>query len=141
MLEEMIAQARAEMPNECCGLLAAPVRDPATRPDHDAPLVQVEQRYPLGNAAASPVLYESDARSHFEAEKDIRRRGLEVVAVYHSHPTSDPIPSKTDLERNYSEDVINFIISLKGETPVVRGWWLSAEGFLPAEWELIEEPV
>jgi proteasome lid subunit RPN8/RPN11 len=59
-----------------------------------------------------------------------------VLAVYHSHPTSAPIPSRTDLERNYSPDVVNLIISLSGSEPETRAWWLSEADYCPAEWEI-----
>ena len=128
LLADMIAQAQAELPYECCGMLAGRVEGGAGI---------VEARYPLVNAAASPVEYLSDPQSMFEADRARRRDGLEFLAVYHSHPTSEPIPSRTDRERNYSEDVVNFIISLKGGEPEVRGWWLTAEAFREADWEVL----
>lgn len=120
----MIAQAQAEQPHECCGLLAGP-----------SPAV-VTHRYPLINDLASAVEYLSDPKSMFDAVRDMRRHGIDVVAVYHSHPTSAPVPSRTDLERNYSPEVVNFIISLKNAVPEVRGWWLTADSYREAEWEL-----
>jgi proteasome lid subunit RPN8/RPN11 len=127
----MIAQARAELPNECCGLLAGLL-------DADGRLGRAVKRYPLVNAAASPREYLSDPRSMFAAFKDWRQHGLEVLAVYHSHPTAPPVPSRKDLEMNYSPDAINLIISLQGDEPVMRGWWLSADAYAEAQWELME---
>jgi proteasome lid subunit RPN8/RPN11 len=72
----------------------------------------------------------------FTAWRDMRRRGLDVLAVYHSHPTSPSVPSRKDRERNYSEQVVNLIISLQSPEPDVRGWWLTATEWLPAAWEL-----
>jgi len=72
----------------------------------------------------------------FEAVRDMRGLGLEIVAIYHSHPTSAPVPSRTDLERNYSPDVMNFIISLQDGAPQVRGWWLDENSFREADWRL-----
>ena len=97
----------------------------------------VEVRYALMNRLQSPSSRPTDPKSMFAAKRDWEARGLEVVAVYHSHPSSPPLPSKTDLERNYSEQVINFIISLAGPTPEVRGWWLRETDYEPAEWEVI----
>jgi proteasome lid subunit RPN8/RPN11 len=94
--------------------------------------------YPLVNAAASSTEYLSDAQGMFDAVKDMRKRGLEILAVYHSHPTSDPVPSRTDLERNYSPDVIHLIISLRAAEPLVRGWWLTEHDSREAIWERIE---
>ena len=71
----------------------------------------------------------------------MRQADLDIVAVYHSHPTSDPVPSKKDRERNYSEEVINLIVSLKLREVLVRGWWLTEESHREAEWEIIEPPA
>jgi proteasome lid subunit RPN8/RPN11 len=131
---EMIAQARAELPNECCGLLAGRV---------EAGVGRALARYPLVNAAASPVEYLSAPRSMFDAERARRKGGLEFLAVYHSHPTSDPVPSRTDMDpdRNvYKDTVVHLIISLKGGEPAVRAWWLTAEGPREADWEVIGAP-
>jgi proteasome lid subunit RPN8/RPN11 len=67
----------------------------------------------------------------------MRQRGIKELAVYHSHPTSDPIPSKTDSERNYSSEVVNLIISLKNSTPSLRVWWLTADSATEAEYEIV----
>jgi proteasome lid subunit RPN8/RPN11 len=134
----LIAQARAELPNECCGLLAGRIIPEPAGPDSGL-LGRVLQEYPLVNAAASPVEFLSEPRSMFEAIRDIRRLGLEILGIYHSHPTSDPVPSRTDLERNYSADVVNLIISLTTAEPRVRAWWLLDAAFREAEWECVEE--
>src|SRR5262245_30819973 len=98
---DMLAQALSESPNECCGLLAG--REGG-----------VTHRYPLRNALASPVRYESDPRDLLAADKDMRQQGTELLAIYHSHPTSEPVPSRTDLERNfYGSEVVHLIISIK----------------------------
>src|SRR5947209_524487 len=89
----ILAQADAERPLECCGILAGPPADGGCE-------LLVTQHYALVNAAASPTEYESDARSILSAFKDMRRRGWDILAVYHSHPTSPPIPSRKDIERN-----------------------------------------
>jgi [CysO sulfur-carrier protein]-S-L-cysteine hydrolase len=124
VFEAILEQARAELPNECCGLLAGTVEDEVGR---------VVERYALVNELASPVEFVSEDRSHFVADKDMRRKGLDVLAVYHSHPTTAPVPSRKDLARNYSVDVVNLIISLAGPEPVVRGWWLTETDYREAE--------
>lgn len=68
------------------------------------------------------------------AHKTMRATGTEVLAVYHSHPTSDPIPSRRDRERNYSEQIVNLIVGLKGAVPEVRTWWLTADDAGEAEY-------
>jgi proteasome lid subunit RPN8/RPN11 len=124
----MIWHALAERPLECCGLLAGVVRADGVG--------EVRLRYPLINIAASPVEFESEPNSHFSADRDIRRQGWDVLAIYHSHPTSEPIPSRKDLERNNWPQVVSLIVSLTTTPPTVRAWWLSTESYSEAEWTI-----
>jgi proteasome lid subunit RPN8/RPN11 len=128
ILADMIQHALAEAPLECCGLLAGKIEGLS------AEVGKVVHRYPLVNAAASPVEYLSEPRSLFEATRAIRTRNLDLLAVYHSHPTSQPIPSRIDLERNYSSEVVNFIVSLSTTPPTVRAWWLAETEYQEADW-------
>jgi len=125
----MVRHAQSELPNECCGLLAG-VGDGAT--------LRAEKQFALVNEAASPIEYRSEPRSMLQADREMRALKLEIVAVYHSHPTSAPIPSRTDLARNYMPDVVQFIISLKDAEPLMRGWWLLEDRFEEAEWRILE---
>jgi len=125
----MVQHAQTELPNECCGVLAGL---------REGNVLRVLARYLLVNAAASPIEYLSEPSSMFRAEKARRHDSFDLLAIYHSHPTSEPIPSKTDLARNYSPDVLNFIIGLAGPEPLVRGWWLTESEFVEAAWEIVE---
>ncbi len=125
----MVQHARTELPNECCGLLAGV---------HDSDTLIVQAWYPLVNEAASPIEYRSEPRSMFQAVKAMRPAGQDIVAIYHSHPTSAPIPSKTDMERFYSPEVVHFIIGMQGPEPLVRGWWLTDSTFEEASWRIVE---
>jgi proteasome lid subunit RPN8/RPN11 len=129
--EGMLWHALAERPLECCGLLAGIVRSDGVG--------EVRLRYPLLNAAASPVEFESEPRSHLSADRDIRRQGLEVLAIYHSHPTSEPLPSRKDLQRNNWPQTISIIVSLTTTPPTLRAWWLSAEAYREAQWTIREQ--
>ena len=129
--EGMIDHARTDIPNECVGLLAGII---------EGGMGVVRARYPLVNAAASPVEYVSQPESMFAACRSMHEHGLDILAIYHSHPTSAPIPSRADLARSYSPDVVNFIISLRSEPPMLRAWWLNEDGYreLDCYW-LLEE--
>ena len=129
LYDRMLNHAVAELPNECCGLLAGQILEPG-------PIGRVLQVYALVNAKASPTEYESEPRSMFQAVRDIEKMGWEILAVYHSHPTSDPVPSRKDVARNYSPEVMNLIISLKSSSPAVSAWWLSEDGYREAQWEV-----
>ena len=112
-ISEMIEHAHAEQPNECCGLLVGRIVDG----DYFA-----EMRLPLVNALQSPTRFESEPRSMMDAWKQIRASKLEVLAVYHSHPSSPPIPSLTDLANNHWGETVACVIVSGNE---VRGWWLT----------------
>lgn len=129
----MVAQAVDELPNECCGILAGTI-------DPDQGLACVRYRYPLVNALASPTRYLTEDRSLIAAHRAMRQQGADVLAFYHSHPTSDPVPSATDLEQHAESlwadcAVIHFIISLKSSPPRLQAWWLGQTDYCPAEWE------
>ncbi len=127
--EGMLWHARAEQPLECCGFLAGVVREDGVG--------DVRLRYPLLNAAASAVEYDAETRSLFSACKDIRRQGMEVLAIYHSHPRTEPIPSRKDLARNWwGRDVLHIIVSLTNAPPTVRVWRLNVEEYHAAEWTI-----
>jgi [CysO sulfur-carrier protein]-S-L-cysteine hydrolase len=126
--EALLVHALAELPAECCGLLAG-------RLSADGTVGDVTHHYPLVNELNSPTEFLSDPYSMLRADKAIRSEGTDVLAVYHSHPTSDPVPSRKDRERNYSPRVMNLIIGTN-ETPEVRAWWLTETDYCEGEWEV-----
>jgi len=90
-LEEMLAHAESAAPNECCGLLIGS----AARVEHAAR---------ARNLCESPTRFRVDPAAHFGAIKAARAEGATVVGVYHSHPSSAPVPSDRDLaEAAYPE--------------------------------------
>ena len=122
LLDAVIAHARAELPNECCGLLAGSADGRAMR------------HFPIRNDLASPTEYLTNARDLLDAMKASRADGIEVLAIYHSHPASDPIPSKTDLANNtWGENAMHVIVGLAGIQASIRGWWLGETDFQEAE--------
>lgn len=136
LYEEMVAQAREEFPNECCGLLAGRFCEFG---ETGLRVGQVLGRFPLVNAAASPREFLSQPESMFTAIRHISQEGWEILAVYHSHPDSDAIPSARDREMNFGPEVMNLIISLKTPVPVVRGWWIGNGVQREADWRQFEE--
>lgn len=123
--EEMLARAVAARPLECCGLLAGTVANGVG---------EVRAIFPLVNELHSATEFVSEPRGLFMAMKAMRADGVDVLAVYHSHPSSAPVPSRLDRERNYSEAVVNLIVGFPDGEPEVRGWWLSETDAREAEW-------
>ena len=64
----------------------------------------------------------------------MRAAGAEVLAVYHSHPASAPIPSAKDVAGNHwGGSVVHVIVGLAGAAPDVRAWWIDGASVTPAE--------
>ena len=121
LLDEVAEHARLELPNECCGLLAGRIEGT------DAVAVT---RFAVGNDAASPTAYATNPRDLLAAFRAMRADGTDLLAVYHSHPTSPAVPSRRDVEQNtYGDSVVHLIVGPGGD---VRGWWLMPDGFTPA---------
>src|ERR671914_2086981 len=102
LLDEVIAHARAEAPNECVGLIAS----------RDGEAVAVPR---ATNAAASPLRYEIDGMEQYRIQTAIEDAGLDLGAIYHSHTRSEPYPSQTDINLAFYPDTLYVIVGLKGE--------------------------
>ena len=110
MIDEMVAHAREEAPNECCGLVASSNGD----------AVRV---YRAANAEHSPVKYVVDPRDQIRIQNDIDRNGWDLGAIYHSHTRTEPFPSQTDvnLARNWP-DPVYVIVGVAGDHADVRAF-------------------
>jgi [CysO sulfur-carrier protein]-S-L-cysteine hydrolase len=110
MLDQMVAHAREEAPNECCGLVAA----------SDGAAVRV---YRAANAERSPVKYVVDPRDQIRIQNDIDDNGWDLGAIYHSHTRTEAYPSQTDinLARNWP-DPLYLIVGVAGDDPDVRAY-------------------
>jgi len=104
--EEIVAHAREEAPNECCGYVRA--KDGLVDAVHRSE-----------NLRSSPYGYELDARSLLAAN-DLDDEGFEV-GIYHSHPRSAAEPSQTDVNLAHYPHWRYLIVSLDGQ-PEVRAW-------------------
>ena len=109
MLDQIVAQARAEAPNECCGMIASV----------DGVAVGV---HPARNAAASPLRYEIDGMEQYKLQSAIEDAGHELGAIYHSHTRSAPLPSQTDINLAFYPDALYVIVGVAGEDDDVRAW-------------------
>lgn len=116
-VEEMYAQARAESPAECCGLIGG------------SPEGRAHEIYPLRNVASDPLVgYEAAPEDLFAAQRSIRERGELLLGIYHSHPRStDPVPSETDVRLAYYPSAIYFIIGLAGGAETLRAFSISQQ--------------
>lgn len=127
LIDEVVAHAREDLPNECCGLIGG--SDGAAR-----------TVYRAVNEFASPFSYRVGSADQYRIiEKEMRGRGEELLSIYHSHTKSPAYPSQTDLNEAASwPEQLYLIVSLAdSESPDVKGFWLK-EGKI-AEAELVVE--
>lgn len=130
-LEAMIAHAREAAPAECCGLVGGFSATVAA------------SLYPLRNVTAEPaVRYEAAPEDLFAAQRQMRERGEELLAIYHSHPRADdPSPSETDIRQAFYPSATYLIIGLAGRGPVIKAFNISEREhrWHPVEYEIVDE--
>lgn len=123
LLDEMVAHAREESPNECCGMVAA----------QDGRAVEVLR---ATNAADTPRLsYNVDPRDLHRIVTEIEDSGRELGAIYHSHPRTAPQPSQTDVnlaflgggEHEAWPGTLYVIVGLAGPEPEVRAFRIASK--------------
>lgn len=128
-LEEIIAHAREASPHECCGLIGG--SDDGT----------AQTIYRTRNVAAEPlVAYEAGPEDLFAAQRAMRERGEQLLAIYHSHPrSSNPEPSRSDVRLAYYPSAVYFIVGLGGAEPCLRAFRISEreERWEPAEYQIM----
>jgi [CysO sulfur-carrier protein]-S-L-cysteine hydrolase len=113
LIDEMVAHAREDLPNECCGMVGG--RDG-----------EAETVIRVANSAASPLRYEMDPQEQYDALKAIEDAGGELLAIYHSHTKSAAYPSQTDVNQAVAwPEQVYLIVSLADpEAADVKGYLL-----------------
>ena len=125
LIDEIVAHAREDLPNECCGLIAG--RDGVAEVVH-----------PVENAAKSPLRFQMDPQGQYDAWKAIEDAGMEFLAIYHSHTKTAAYPSQTDLNESVAwPEQMYVIVSLADpEAPEVKGYWLKDQTIADAELDI-----
>jgi len=121
LLEQIVAQARDEAPNECCGIIAAQAG-------------RAVAVHPATNAAASPLRYEMDGMEQYRIQTAIEDAGHELGAIYHSHTRTAPYPSQTDINLAFYPEALYVIVGVAGDAPDVRA-------FRIVDGEVSEQPL
>ncbi len=84
--DAIIAHARADHPDEACGIVAGPIgSDRAVRV------------VPMINAERSPTFYRFDSQEQLKVWREMDERDEEPVVIYHSHTATEAYPSRTDV--------------------------------------------
>lgn len=112
LLERIVAHARRDFPNECCGMVG--VRDGRAVAVHEAT-----------NVAASPLRFEVDGLEVMRVGEAFDAEGLTLGAIYHSHTRSEPYPSQTDINfaKGWGPTVEWLIVGVRpDDEPTVRSY-------------------
>ncbi len=126
-LEEIFSHARSTNPNECCGLIGGDGG-------------RAKTIYSLRNVSPnSEVAYEAAPEELFKAQRQMRERGEQLLAIYHSHPRStEPLPSETDVRLAYYPAATYLIVGLAGNEPSLRAYRISER---EQRWEQVEYEI
>ncbi|MDR4510001.1 MAG: M67 family metallopeptidase [Candidatus Brocadiaceae bacterium] len=114
VIREIKKEVKKNYPFECCGLLIGtntsekrvvevrPVQNKNTKRTHDR--------------------YEIDGRTFDKVDKEAKKKGLQIIGIYHSHPDHPAIPSEFDTENAWS--VYSYLIASreKGKKIDIRSW-------------------
>jgi proteasome lid subunit RPN8/RPN11 len=110
ILQTILAYVQQARPLEACGLLAGEDNI-------------VSHIYLIDNIKQSPIAYEMDPLQQLQAMLQAEEEGLELMAVFHSHPRGPETPSQTDVEKAYYPDLAQIIIALNDpENPSTRAF-------------------
>ncbi|RDI46270.1 Mov34/MPN/PAD-1 family protein [Nocardia mexicana] len=86
LVDAMVAHARADHPDEACGIIAGP--EGSDRPERFVAMI---------NAERSPTFYRFDSGEQLRVWREMDDRDEEPVVVYHSHTATEAYPSRTDI--------------------------------------------
>ena len=127
IFEQMIAQVKAEAPIEACGILAGSDN-------------RVEKLYKMTNADKRSDHFMMEPTEQFKVVKDIRGSGLDMLAIYHSHPQTPARPSAEDNRLALTPDVTHIIVSLQnGDHPTVKGFLLENGSVAEVPVKIVEQ--
>lgn len=102
LVDAMVAHARADHPDEACGMLAGPE-------DSDRP----ERFVQMMNAERSPTFYRFDSMEQLRVHREMEAADEVPVVIYHSHTATEPYPSRTDISLAFEPDAHYVLIGTR----------------------------
>jgi [CysO sulfur-carrier protein]-S-L-cysteine hydrolase len=102
LVEAMVAHARADHPDEACGVLAGP--EGSDRPERHIAMV---------NAERSPTFYRFDAQEQLKVWRALEEAAEVPVVIYHSHTATEAYPSRTDVGLAAEPDAHYVLVSTR----------------------------
>ena len=98
------------LPAEGCGLVGGDVT-------YHAHLV-----IPIANLLSSPSHYRMDEREQLAAFLTLEEKGLDLIAIYHSHPSGSPVPSTTDIAEFFYPESLMIVFSLVDQAWISKAY-------------------
>lgn len=124
LVDEIVAHARRDHPDEACGVIAGPEGS-------DSP----ERFIPMLNAARSPTFYEFDSGDLLKLYREMAANDEVPVVIYHSHTATEAYPSRTDANIAAEPDAHYVLVSTR--EPEVHEF----RSYRIVDAEITEEPV
>jgi proteasome lid subunit RPN8/RPN11 len=104
LVDAMVAHARADHPDEACGVIAGP--EGSDRP---------ERFIKMDNAERSPTFYRFDSGEQLKVWRSMDDADETPVVIYHSHTATEAYPSRTDISYASEPDAHYVVISTRDE--------------------------
>lgn len=126
----VVSHCLAVYPNEACGILAGISG-------------RVQRVIPIRNVMSSPTSYMMDSQEQHRTFQEIRANGMEMIAIYHSHPSSPPVPSARDRELACWDGIPIFpgidyiIVGLQDGETIIKAYNVSLEGWTSFEMTML----
>ncbi|MBF0184273.1 MAG: M67 family metallopeptidase [Magnetococcales bacterium] len=121
LLNRILDHARRAVPAECVGLLSGQGKTATAW-------------HPLSNRWQDGVRFRADEGELIQVLRQLREKGEELVAIYHSHPDSAATPSDLDRQQAYYPDALYLIVSLSTSGRLEMNGFLLRDGqTLPQE--------
>lgn len=124
--EELINYGRSKLPFEVCGILSGYNNN-------------VQSIWKLKNEMNSSSRFFVGKKAVEETLQQISQKEEKVIAIYHSHPTTAPVPSYVDIINHPDSEVKMIIISYKTKKPIVKCY--SVQNGAYKEWPFFIEPI
>ena len=122
IIDELIAQAEKDAPDESCGyLLGSLTPNPSPKGEGDFEAV-VTENYWMENIDHSSEHFSFAPKDQFTALRYAREKGLKILANWHSHPASPSRPSQEDLRLANDPTIRYAILSLLGGEPKLNSF-------------------
>lgn len=109
IIDDLFDHAKTGLPEEVCGYLAGVGRE-------------VTRQFRLTNIDHSNEHFSFDPNEQFQAVREARKAGLQILANYHSHPETPARPSQEDIRLAFDPNISYVIVSLASEVPDIKSF-------------------